>query len=372
MRNILFGILLCTTAFVVLSGTVKDVHTDLTSDFIFGNPEISAIHQMSFGPEGILFLGDSKNATVYALDTKDITANQEASDIDVGEFDQKIAASLGTQTDNIKINDMAVNPVSKSVYFAVQTGDGTPVLLKWSDNRLEPVSLEQVSYSKMALEDPIAADAQDRRNRSLRTWAISDIKYHDGQVLLTGLSNKEFGSTFRSIPFPFKGAQDYASLEIYHAAHGKYETHSPIKTFDILTMEGTDYVMASYTCTPLVLFPLNELKSKTHAKGRTVAELGSGNSPLDMVSIEKDGKPYFVMSNTNRPIMRLDYEDIANFKDSLKEPVTEYAVATGVEYVSLPLVNVLQLDNLDGDKVVYLQRTAEGDMVFRSRPTRRM
>lgn len=372
MKKILLGILICATAFATISSTVDNTSSDLTADFNFGNPEISGINQMSFGPEGILFLGDSKNAAIYALDTKDVQSNTDAEDINVGDFDKKIAEALGTTVANIKISDMAVNPTSKSVYFAVHTGDGTPVLLKWAGDKLANVSLQEIGYSKIALEDPIGADAKDHRERPLRTWAISDIKYHDGNVLLTGLSNKEFGSTFRSIPFPFKDAQDYASLEIYHAAHGKYETNSPIKTFDVINMDGSDYLMASYTCTPLVLFPLSELKNGVHSKGRTVAELGSGNSPLDMVTIQKEGKPYFLMSNTNRPIMRIDYDNIVNFKDSLSEPVTEFAKATGVDYVSLPLVNVLQLDNLGENNVVYLQRTSEGDMVFRSRPTQRM
>ena len=72
----------------------------------------------------------------------------------------------------------------------------------------------------------------------------------------------------------------------------------------------TSILMASYTCTPLVLFPLNELKAGVHAKGRTVAELGAGNSPLDMISYEKEGKKYFLMSNSNRPVMRIKYDEI--------------------------------------------------------------
>jgi len=130
--------------------------------------------------------------------------------------------------------------------------------------------------------------------------------------------------------------------------------------------------MASYTCTPLVLFPLDGLKNGVHSKGRTVAELGSGNSPLDMVSYEREGKRYFVMSNTNRPVMKIDYVDLAASKESLTEPVEEWAVAAGVDYVSLPMVNVLQMDNLDANNIVYMQRAADGKLVLRSRTTKRM
>ena len=190
--------------------------------------------------------------------------------------------------------------------------------------------------------------------------------------MVSGLSNKEFASTFRSIEFPFSENQVAASLEVWHAAHGAYETHAPIKTFDVITLEGIDYLLASYTCTPLVLFPLDELKEGVHKKGRTVAELGAGNSPLDMISYEKEGKKFFLMSNNNRPVMRFDYTDIANFRETLTEPVEEFAVATGVSYDNLPFPHVLQMDLLDAENVLYMQRTADGDLLLRTRSTKWM
>ena len=76
--------------------------------------------------------------------------------------------------------------------------------------------------------------------------------------MVTGLSNKEFASTFRAVDFPFNEKEMHSSLEIYHAAHGKYETHSPIKTFTTAQINGEPHVIASYTCTPLVVFPLSK------------------------------------------------------------------------------------------------------------------
>jgi len=370
MKNIAPALTLFSLVLLTLSATVNlEPESNLTENFITGNPEIASINQMSFGPEGILFLGDSKNATIYALNTKDVQASSEVADISISGFDKKIASSLGTTIENIEISDMAVNPVSKNVYFAVQVADGTPVLLKLKGEGFENVSLKDVSYSKIELTDPIPSDAKDKWERSLRTWAISDLKFHKGKVLVSGLSNKEFGSTFRSIPFPFKDTQDYASLEIWHAAHGEYETHAPIKTFDVIQLDQVDYLMASYTCTPLVLFRLDELKDGKHTKGRTVAELGAGNSPLDMISYEKEGSTYFLMSNSNRPVMRIKYDDIANFKDSMTEPVPVFAETEGVAYDNLPFPYVLQMDNLDATHVIYLQRQSDGDLRLRVRTT---
>jgi len=371
MRKVLLGLALCGIALITISA-IKTTKNSLTSNFITGDTEIASINSLSFGPEGILFIGDSKNAAIYAVDTKDNSKSSEEKQINLSEFDTKIAAALGTSKENIKITDMAVNPVSNKVYFSVNTTDGTPVVLRLEGEKLESVSLTNASYSKIGLEDAVAVDAKDRRGRSQRVWAISDLRYHAGNVLVSGLSNKEFSSTFRSIPFPFKASQKYASLEIWHAAHGQFETFAPIKTFDVITLNNKEYLMASYTCTPLVLFPMDQIQSGKHLKGRTVAELGAGNSPLDMISYEKEGKQYFLMSNSNRPIMRFKYETIADYKDTMTEPVPEFAATEGVAYDNLPMVNVLQMDNLDANNVVYLQRTASGDLILRSRPTKWM
>lgn len=370
MKKLFSGIVICGMAFITIAAVSKK-ENDLTADFAVGDPGIASINALSFGPEGVLFIGDSKNAAIYALDTKDVTVKEKAERINIQDFDVKIAASLGTTVDNIRITDMAVNPVSKNIYFSVNVGDGTPVVLRLNGETLENVSLKDVGYSKIGLDNPIAVDAKDRRGRSQRSWAISDLKYHKGNVMVTGLSNEEFSSTFRSIPFPFNDSQEYASLEIYHAAHGQYETKSPIKTFDVITIQNKDYIMASYTCTPLVLFPVDELKAGTHVKGRTVAELGAGNSPLDMITFERDGKPYFLMSNSNRSVMIINYDAIVSFKESLTQPVDGFGT-DGVAYVSLPLVNVLQLDNLDATNIVMMQRTSAGKLILRSGSTARL
>jgi len=370
MKKLFLGITLVGIAFLTVAMIGND-EDNLTVDFIKGNPEVKSINAMSFGPNGILFVGDSKSAAIFALDTKDVEPNENKERVFIEDFDVLIASSLGTSVDNIKITDMAVNPSSKNIFFSVNVGDGTPVLLKLNGQEIENISLKDVSYSKTSLDNPISEDAKDRRGRSQRVWAISDMKYHKGKVMVTGLSNKEFGSTFRSIPFPFNDTQDQASLEIYHVAHGQYETKSPIKAFNVITIENKDYLMASYTCTPLVLFPIDDLKAGKHVKGRTVAELGAGNSPLDMISFEKNGKPYFLMSNTNRPVMLFKYNEILDFKKSLNSPQEGYG-STGVPYVSLPMVNVLQLDNLDAENVVYTQRSSNGKLIIRSGSTGRL
>ncbi len=317
--------------------------------------------------ESYLYIGDSDNATIYAIDTKDTSAKEKSERIALESFDIKVASALGTTVDNILITDMAVNPISKATYFSVHTKTGKPVLLKLVGKELQNVSLSNLSYSKTPLTNAVAKDAKDRRGRSQRRWVISDMKYHNGKVMVSGLSNIEFSSSFTSIPFPFSSKSEFVTLEVYHAAHGRYETYAPIKTFDVTTIDNKEYLLASYTCTPLVLFTIDELKGGKHLKGRTITELGAGNSPLDIITVKTGKEVKFYMSNTNRPVMRIKLSDVSNFQGSMTEPITEFGKDAGVTYDNLTFVNVQKMNELDNKNVLLLRRRNDGNLYLHSR-----
>lgn len=326
---------------------------------VFLGPDIKSISALTFGPDGILFVGDSKSATVFAVNTRDAKKQKKVSPVEIKNIDQKIAAALGTQVANITIMDMAVNPISKRLYLAVQNSDGTPVLLTLTGDKIEPVLLKDLSYTSVVINNAPAEDAKDHRGRPLRISTISDIGFADGKLMVSGLSNHEFSSSFKTIPYPFTSSQDESTLEIYHAAHGKYETSAPIKTFTTAEVNGKKYLVASYTCTPLVLFPMDELKPGTHVKGRTVAEMGSGNTPIDMLSLGKGTESYLVMANTRHPLAKVDYKSLASFEGALTEPVKGTA---GVSFIATPTKSVMQMDKLDDSQVIMIQKKENGDV----------
>ena len=143
----------------------------------------------------------------------------------------------------------------------------------------------------------------------------------DGRVFLAGLSNEEFSSRLIAIPFPFSTEGiDGAAIEIYHGAHGQFETKSPIRTF-VATASRT-----SRTCSPRTparrwsRCPVADLKAGAHVKGTTIAELGNRNRPLDMVVYQKDGKDYILMTNSSRGVMKIPTEG-AGTAESITQPV---------------------------------------------------
>lgn len=345
---------------VILANTNKSAGTK--DGFVNGNPEIKSVSALAFGPNGILFVGDSKSATVFAIDTKDVEKVDKATQIDVKKIDQKIATALGTDVQNVTITEIVANPLSKKVYVGIGLADGTPAILKVEGDKITPLNLKEVSFTSMPLANVPTEDAKDQRGRPLRGMSISDMGFYDGKVMLSGLSNQEFASTFRVIPFPFTKQQDQASLEIYHAAHAQYETMAPIRTFTVSEISGKKYLIASYTCTPLVLFPMDDLKPGTHVKGRTVAEMGSGNSPLDMITMTKGGESFLIMANSSRPVFKVRYKSIASYSGQLTTPVEEPFATAGVEFISLPVVGVLQMEKLDESQFILLSRRANGDL----------
>lgn len=338
--------------------------------FITGTPAIKSINSLAFGEKGVLFIGDSKSASVFAIDTKDVEPLEKAAPVEIKNIDQKIAAFLGTEAKNILITDLKVNPISKKIYCSVQAADGTPVLLKVDNANIQAVSLKEISYSNIELNGAPAEDAKDKRDRPLRVASIADLKYAGGKVMVSGISGAEFSSTFRSIPFPFGKLQEQTSLKIYHVDHGRYETESPIQTFTTASLNGKEFLIASYTCTPLVLFPVSDLKTGTQITGRTVGEFGAGNRPLDMITMQKNGESFLIMSNSDRPVMKVKYKDIESFQGSLTAPIKEIFSTEGVPYVSFPMVNVTQLDKLDDTQFVYIQRKSNGDLNLQTQNNR--
>ena len=91
---------------------------DLKADFVVGNPEITSINAMTFGPQGILFIGDSKSAKIIAVDLSGHAATDN-SKVGIKNLDGQIAEMLGSDADQVQVTDMAVNPENKNIYISV-------------------------------------------------------------------------------------------------------------------------------------------------------------------------------------------------------------------------------------------------------------
>lgn len=356
---------------------------DLTKGFITGTPQVKSMSQLAFGPQGILLIGDSKSSAVFAvaLDDKDKTTQEIKVNID--QLEAKIAAMLGTKKEDILIHDMAVNPASQNIYLAVSRGrvkvgtywrlpndlnDATILIRVKNGKDLEEVPLKNIKYSSIALPNPTGHHTKNWRGK-VRVDVITDMAYHDGKVYVAGLSNEEFASTFRTVPFPFANKVSASTLEIYHGAHGKYETKAPIRAFILYKLKGKPHILASYTCTPLVSIPVDKLQNGKQVKGRTIAELGMRNMPLDMVVINQKGKEFILMANTTRNLMKISLDDVTNTKINLTTRLKNRTGSEGVKYTSAPFL-VQQMDKLNNKFILVLMRMPDGSLAMKSLPVR--
>ena len=291
-----------------------------------GKAQIQSAGPLAFGPDGILFVGDSMGGAVVALDTDDRTPATSSPKIDIKGINQKAAALLGTAPDQILINDVKVNPISKNVYLSVSRGrgpNGAAVILRVdAAGKMSQLALDNIKHSAVNLAD--APDPKAPANafgRTPRTQTITDMAFVNGKLIVAGLSNEEWSSALRSIPFPFTQVEKGATVQIWHASHGDFETEAPVRTFVPYTLQGQSYILAAYTCTPLVKIPVSDLKPGAQVKGTTIADLGSGNSPLDMVPYRKDGHDYILVANTSFGLVRVKADRIETYP-AITSPTT--------------------------------------------------
>ena len=333
--------------------------------------QLESAGQLAFGPEDVLFVADSVGTAVYAVHLQDTAEPSEEELPRIEDVDEKVASLLGTTPRDVLIQDIAVHPKSKNIYLSVSRGrgdDATPVILKVDGlGGFAVVELEGAAYSKAMIGNAPDEEAKTRWGGSKRALTITDIAYSDGHLYVAGLSNEEFASNLRQIPYPFTGEMSATSVEIYHGAHGKFETHAPISTLMPYEIEGEAHLLAAYTCTPLVTFPVGKLEDGAHLKGTTIAELGFGNRPLDMISFTKQGEPYILVLNSSRGGMKIDPDDVAKAKAlSTEIDITRDEPTAGVPYVTLPMGGVLRADTFDDENLIVLRRdVASGSLQLR-------
>ncbi|MDA7631975.1 hypothetical protein N8778_04005 [Verrucomicrobia bacterium] len=337
-----------------------------------GKPALRSAGSIAFGPEGILFIADAKSASIHAIATGDTKASK-ASPVKLKAINTKIAGMLGTTADEILIRDIAVNPISKHTYLSLSRGRGPsaiPVIVRVEENdKLIVLDFNHVENSTAILPDAPEDKlmGQGRRSSNKRLESITDIAFLDDRVLIAGISNEEFASTLRGIPFPFKSVEKGTSVEIYHGAHGRFETKSPVRTFVPINIGTEPHLLAAYTCTPLVQIPLKSIEPGAQIMGKTIAELGNRNRPLDMIVYNKEGNVFLLMANSSRGIMKINAHSIESF-DKIEKRV-EGGRSEGLPYETInSWKGVEQLDQLDDQHAILLVRADNGSLDLMSRP----
>jgi hypothetical protein len=280
---------------------------------------------LAFGPDNVLFVGDITGTAVhaFALRASDVTSQ---GDVELGNFhnfegrdlvrglDQKLGALFGTTYDQIVVNDMVVHQPSQQIFISVERGrstDALPAIVKVNHGQLEVLELDRIPHSQVGIPnepDPKAMLEFDTQ----RSFAITDVKYYNGEIFVTGVSNQRFASTLHRIPYPFNAQMATSTVEIWHPVHGEFETRAPIIRQLIKEVQGEPHLFAVYGCTPLVRFPLASLKDGAHVRGDVIGELGYGANPIDMLTFTDpfSQKEYLLVTIDTRSASRIAVVDL--------------------------------------------------------------
>ena len=316
---------------------------------------------LAFAPDGTLFAADTQGAAIVALDLGAQANGGAAGAKGLDAIDEKLAALLGTGASEVVITDLAVHPKTRNAYVSVMRGQGAGAAAalfrvdgSWRDRqraapdaaipaRRDPERARRESHAR----GPIPA------RRSSPTWRLR-MAASGWPVCPTKSSRPSCARSRIRSPASMPGT----SVEIYHGNHKAVETRSPVNAFVPYTLNGEQYLLAGYTCTPLVKFPISNLKPGQKVRGVTIAEFGAGNRVLDMIVYRKGGQEFLLTTNNSRGVMKIPTNTFAAAAP-ITAPVETETGGVPFEKVTT-MTGIQQLDKLDDNNSIVVARTAAG------------
>ena len=328
--------------------------------------DIKSISRLSVGPKNVLFVADWKTARVHAIDLPEAAPKPAGTTFNIFDLEALLSKQVGGA--KITVEDMVARPGTAEVYVAISYGAAKePALFViTSDHKARRVDLKAAKSTSMALRDAPTTDYKFWKDAPERSFTVTDMKWREGELFIAGLSNQDFASTLRRVKFPFDSQQSITSVEIYHTGHNLIETRAPIRAMSFATWGGKPYLVAAYTCTPIVTIPLDDLKDGAHIRGKTIAEFGYGNTPAGMIAYTKtdQGKTEDLLMLVNfgrgASIIPLSQVQAASARPGIETPVPFGQIA-GLDATPAPLVGAMRIDNLDEKSFIVVRRQLEKD-----------
>lgn len=300
-----------TLAAALIMGTNAMAETDLDMKFAGA---------LEFADDGTLFIGDNHNGAIYAFEMPAEAGPEQIMPSSIANIDAKIAELLGVGKSAIELNDMASHPVSHDLYISVtRLGNSVsqPALIHVTqDQRVNLVDLAAFEFQKqdlMAFPEgettfrprgagpgtvPLPRDLA-KGEIPLRTLAIMDMEFYESELFVAGVATDNFLSSLRRMPYPFDGSQGITNVEMYHITHDQYESRAPIRAMSVQEIDGKPQLVAAYTCSPIVLVPLEDIQDGAKISANTIMDYGNGQ-PLDMIPFNMRGQTMLFVTNDSR------------------------------------------------------------------------
>jgi len=324
---------------------------------------IRSVGIMTFVDENTLVIADWRAGELHALHLQPVPPSAPKP-FNLKDVSGPIAHALHTDPENLRFEAMAFRPVTELSYITLSIVQGTttptPALVAVdATGKVVVVDLKKVSQTSTEIQDAPASDKTLWRDVPEATYTVTDMVYYDNKLYVAGLSNASFASTLRVYAFPFTGAVTASSIEMYHAVHDQLETRAPIRKMAVLMLNGEPTLLAAYTCTPLVTIPIKDLKDGAHILGKTIAELGWGSMPVDMLTFDIGQGPMVLLINSHRSADLLSVAAIAqaSSQPGLMMPIKwPSEPLLGVKSTYIPMPGVAQVGAQDTQYLAALRR----------------
>ncbi len=330
--------------------------------------QVESISRLAAGPGNILFVADWKAAKIHAVELPPAPRKPAGTAFNILDLETLLSRQVGGA--RVSVEDMAVRPGTGEVYLAVSYGaEKTPALfVVTGDGKARRFDLVDAPSTSTALRDAPTTHAKFWKRTPERSFTVTDMKWRQGELFVAGLSNQDFASTLRRVRYPFDAKQSITSVEIFHGGHNLVETRAPIRAMSFADLGGKPYLVAAYTCTPLVIIPLDALKDGAHVRGKTIAELGYGNTPAGMIpystTVHGKTEDFLMLVNFNRvsdviPVTELE---AARQRPGIEQRVP-FGEITGIHMMEAPLAGALRIDNLDDKSFAVVRRELQHDLL---------
>jgi hypothetical protein len=333
--------------------------------------DLQSASVLEFADADTLFVADSMAGAIHAIALPEAgTAPAAPAPYNLLDLDGVLAEALGADVRGFTYHDLAVHPVTRDAYISLTaTIDGVAqpaVVTVAREGAVQRLDLSALSTDIFTLQDGADDGVTFWRDIPAASFTVTDLDFANGELFISGLSTGEFASTLRRVPFPFAGAANATGIEIYHAAHGQTETRAPIRAMTVLDLDGVSTVVAAYTCTPLVTIPTADLTDGANISGRTIAELGYGNTPLEVLDfqvMDRQGNAatYVLVINREMDADLISLGDLTTAASApgITEPIPYLGATVGVTTTPLPLSGVLQAADQDAQFLLTLRRNLD-------------
>ena len=320
----------------------------------FSAPKADAVLlvALKFDAQGMLYAADAKNDRVLGLAIEE--KEGKAKPVKIDNLSEQLAKALDAGADPVTVHDVAVHPLSHSVYLsASKKGGGGTLLFRVAGDKVERVDLGSLKTTSVAL--PSGA----------RPF---DVVVTARDVVVSSMNrDKTFGSALHRIALPLKeGGVATAETEIYHTSHQRWETKAPLVAMAGFSSGGQDYIMGSTACTPVVRIGVNDVTDKKKVQTSTIVELGSRNAPVSMLVYTKDNQQSLLVTNNKEGAYKVAQPILAE-SAKLNERAVNRGAGVAIETVDA-WKGAKKSAILDGASAVVVRDGGDGSLSLQTLP----